>query len=66
MLDINIARRAACLSARAEAKRWHAQLGHVNLPVLRRMANQELVRECLPRPSPEHSLIKWHGEESMV
>jgi hypothetical protein len=46
MLDVNIACRAACLSMRAEAeaRRWHAQLGHVNMPVLRRMANQELVR----------------------
>jgi hypothetical protein len=46
VLDVNIARRAACLSARAEAeaRRWHARLGHVNMPVLRRMANQELVR----------------------
>jgi hypothetical protein len=46
VLDVNIARRATCLSARAEAeaRRWHARLGHVNMHVLRRMANQELVR----------------------
>jgi hypothetical protein len=46
VLDVNIARRATCLSARAEveARRWHTRLGHVNMPVLRRMANQELVR----------------------
>jgi hypothetical protein len=46
VLDVNIAWRAACLSARveADARRWHARLGHVNMPVLRRMVNQELVR----------------------
>jgi transposase InsO family protein len=46
VLDVNIARRAACLSARAEAeaRRWHARLEHVNMPVLRQMANQELVK----------------------
>jgi hypothetical protein len=46
VLDVNIARRAACLSAwtEAEARCWHARLGHVNMPVLRQMANQELVR----------------------
>jgi hypothetical protein len=26
------------------AKRWHTRLGHVNMQVLRRMANQEVVR----------------------
>jgi hypothetical protein len=46
VLDVNIACRAACLSAweEVEARRWHAWLGHVNMPVLRQMANQELVR----------------------
>jgi hypothetical protein len=46
VLNVNIARRAACLSARAEAetRHWHARLGHVNMPVLRQMASQELVR----------------------
>jgi hypothetical protein len=41
------------LSAWAEAKsrRWHARLGHVNMPVLKRMATQELVRGM---PSLEH------------
>jgi hypothetical protein len=45
VLDVNVARREVCLSAREEAvaKRWHARLGHVNMPVLRRMANQEVV-----------------------
>jgi hypothetical protein len=43
MLDVNVARREVCLSAHEEAvaKRWHARLGHVNMPVLRSMANQE-------------------------
>jgi hypothetical protein len=46
VLDVNIAWRAACLSAQVEveAMRWHARLGHVNMPMLRRMVNQELVR----------------------
>jgi hypothetical protein len=46
VLDVNVARREVCLSAREEAmvKRWHARLGHVNMQVLRRMANQEVVR----------------------
>jgi hypothetical protein len=46
VLDVNIAQRATCLSARveAEARRWHTRLGHVNMPVLRQMPNQELVR----------------------
>jgi hypothetical protein len=48
VLDVNIARRVACLSAwaeaEAEARRWHARLCHVNMPVLRSMANQDRVR----------------------
>jgi hypothetical protein len=46
VLDVNIVRRAACLSARAEVKvrHWHTRLGHVNMPVLRSMANQDWVR----------------------
>jgi hypothetical protein len=47
MLDVNFAWRAACLTtwaeAKAEAKCWHAWLGHVNMHVLRRMVNQEVV-----------------------
>jgi hypothetical protein len=61
VLDVNIARRAACLSARAEAeaRRWHARLGHVNMPVLRRMANQELVRGMPP-------WSRWRGSVKHV
>ena len=45
VLDIDIAR-PACLATRGEenAWRWHARLGHINMPALRRMAREELVR----------------------
>jgi hypothetical protein len=50
VLDINIAHRAACLSAQAEAeaRRWHTRLGPVNMYVLRNMANQDRVRGLPP------------------
>ncbi|WVZ61106.1 hypothetical protein U9M48_011028 [Paspalum notatum var. saurae] len=45
VLNVNVAR-PVCLAARGEecAWRWHARLGHINMPALRKMAREELVR----------------------
>jgi hypothetical protein len=45
VLNIDVAR-PVCLAARGEesAWRWHARLGHINMPALRKMAREELVR----------------------
>jgi hypothetical protein len=45
VLNVDVAR-PVCLAARDEesAWRWHARLGHINMPALRKMAWEELVR----------------------
>jgi hypothetical protein len=45
VLNVNVAR-PVCLAAHGEesAWRWHARLGHINMPVLRKTAREELVR----------------------
>jgi transposase InsO family protein len=45
VLNVDVAR-PVCLAARGEesAWRWHARLGHINMPALRKMAREELVR----------------------
>jgi hypothetical protein len=45
LLIVNVAQ-PVCLAARGEesAWRWHARLSHINMPPLRRMAREELVR----------------------
>jgi hypothetical protein len=61
VFDVNIAWRAACMSTWAEAKCWHARLGHVNMPVLRRMATQEVVRGL-----PSLELVEGVCEACMI
>jgi hypothetical protein len=45
VLNVNVAQ-PVCLEARSEesAWRWHARLGHINMPALRKMAREEMVR----------------------
>jgi hypothetical protein len=45
VLNIDVAR-PVCLAARGEESdwRWHARLDHINMPTLRKMAREELVR----------------------
>ncbi|WVZ50371.1 hypothetical protein U9M48_001629 [Paspalum notatum var. saurae] len=45
VLNVNVAR-PVCLAAHGEecAWRWHARLGHINMPTLRKMAREELIR----------------------
>jgi hypothetical protein len=79
VFDVNVAQRANCLVAREdmEARRWHARLGHVNMPELQRMANRDLVRglphiravddlceACMASRGGRHSWIRRRGGQS--
>jgi hypothetical protein len=58
MLNVDVAR-PMCLAARGEesAWRWHARLDHINMPALRKMAREELVRR-LPAIEQVNQLCK--------
>ena len=52
VLNINVAQPVALASCtQEEARRWHARLGHVNMAVLRKMGQEEIVRGL---PAIEH------------
>ncbi|WVZ61915.1 hypothetical protein U9M48_011722 [Paspalum notatum var. saurae] len=61
VLDVNVAR-PVCLAARGEesAWRWHARLGHINMPALRKMAREEMVRGL-----PTIEQAQWRAERAL-
>jgi hypothetical protein len=44
VLNVNVAGRCAWQRAAKKVWRWHARLDHINMPALRKMAREELVR----------------------